>query len=638
MANDKLTRKLAQVLEEEPEVGEDPVPRLARLIDRLRPSRFLLDRADARMRTLIELLDARPDLLVRLRELIWNLFALHDALPFYTEVGILPDRGFARELRRRIGNHLLPEVRDESDLIAALRRVFRKPVDARWLDRLTLETRREFWRRVGEDNPVADARSARIHARQAEAARLLACRCAAWGEHPEARRLRPRQPGDESPFLALAGDLDEWLRRRDDVAPLLGRLTACRDVVLEIEARARRHGTNLTLTLLLRRLAQSLNRLELLIMLLDEAPGRDLPSLADAWGRFFSTALRESLRRDSVRDYLREATGVLSLRVTENASQTGEHYIASGPGELSAMARAALGGGAIIGVLALFKILLHHQNLAPAIQALAYGLNYGLGFVLIYLLGLTVATKQPAMTAATLAAAIGEAHRDGWRRDRLRAMLAAVARSQSVAILGNVGLALPVAMGLGWYLGAGSEGAAVSRGDAAHLLRDLHPLHSPVIAHAAVAGVCLFLAGLISGYFDNFARYNRTGERVARLGWLRLVAGQRGAAWLGNAVNHRLGGIMGNLLFGIMLGGAGFIGFLFGLPIDIRHVAFASANLGYAAAALDFNLDGATLAWVVLGVALIAATNLLVSFVLALWVALRARDLGLRSMLRALRG
>ncbi|MBP9915267.1 MAG: hypothetical protein KBF24_03570, partial [Thiobacillaceae bacterium] len=40
----------------------------------------------------------------------------------------------------------------------------------------------------------------------------------------------------------------------------------------------------------------------------------------------------------------------------------------------------------------------------------------------------------------------------------------------------------------------------------------------------------------------------------------------------------------------------------------------------------------------VLGVALIAATNLLVSFVLALWVALRARDLGLRSMLRALRG
>ena len=87
MANDKLTRKLAQVLEEEPEVGEDPVPRLARLIDRLRPSRFLLDRAEARMRTLIELLDARPDLLVRLRELIWNLFALHDALPFYTEVG-----------------------------------------------------------------------------------------------------------------------------------------------------------------------------------------------------------------------------------------------------------------------------------------------------------------------------------------------------------------------------------------------------------------------------------------------------------------------------------------------------------------------------------------------------------------------
>lgn len=92
---------------------------------------------------------------------------------------------------------------------------------------------------------------------------------------------------------------------------------------------------------------------------------------------------------------------------------------------------------------------------------------------------------------------------------------------------------------------------------------------------------------------------------------------------------------MGNLLFGLMLGGAGFIGFIFGLPIDIRHVAFASANLGYALGALDFGLDAANLAWVVLGVTLIALTNLLVSFVLALWVALRARNLGMRAMFKA---
>ncbi len=287
------------------------------------------------------------------------------------------------------------------------------------------------------------------------------------------------------------------MRSRGEAAPPLECLAACQAVVRDTLARSRQQGTTLSLTLLLRRLGQSLDRLELLILLLDEVHTRSLPGTVDAWARFVAVALRDSVRRDSVRDYLRETTGVLALRVTENASQTGEHYIARDRKELSAMALAALGGGAIIGVLALGKILLHHQGLAPAVQALAYGLNYGLGFVLIYLLGLTVATKQPAMTAATLAAAVDEAHRGGgWQRDRLRAMLGAVARTQSVAILGNVALALPVALLLAWYLGAGGEGSAITREDAAYLLRDLHPLQSPVIAHAAVAGVCLFLAGL----------------------------------------------------------------------------------------------------------------------------------------------
>lgn len=639
MAADKLSQHFTQVLEQAvlDGSGSDSVHHLARLVDRLRPSRFRPATADARLQALIGVLDTRPDLLEVLRNLLRSLLANHDPLPCYTEAGILPDRGFGSEFRRRLGHHLLPEIRDASDLISALRRIFNKRRDPQWLRRLTPATRREFWRRMGEAPATASAPTEPVHARQAEAARLLACRCAVWGEHPEARRLRPRQPRDDSPFLALVGDLEHWLRLRADPAPLLARLAACRDAVTETQALAREHGTSLALTLLLKRLGQSLDRLELLIRLLDTGHARAHPGMALAWERFIGTTLHESLRPDGVGEYLREATDLMALRVTENASRTGEHYIAGSRPELARMARAALGGGAIIGVLALFKILLHHQELAPAVQALAYGLNYGLGFVLIYLLGLTVATKQPAMTAATLAAAVDEAHRDGWDSGRLKAMLAAVGRTQSVAILGNVGLALPVALGLGWYLGGGAPGAAVSADDAAHLLHDLHPLASPAIAHAAVAGVCLFLAGLISGYFDNVARYDRIGERVARLGWLRLLVSRRGAAWLGGAVDRHLGGIMGNLLFGMMLGSAGFIGFIFGLPLDIRHVAFASANLGYATAAYGFAPDGLALAWASLGVALIALTNLAVSFFLALGVALRARGLGFREMLGALR-
>ncbi|HSD55230.1 MAG TPA: hypothetical protein VLC47_13755 [Burkholderiales bacterium] len=88
-----------------------------------------------------------------------------------------------------------------------------------------------------------------------------------------------------------------------------------------------------------------------------------------------------------------------------------------------------------------------------------------------------------------------------------------------------------------------------------------------------------------------------------------------------------LGAIAGNFLFRIVLAT---IGTLFGLPLDIRHVAFASANLGYALVALEFAVAWQTVAWCALGVALIGFTNLAVSFALALRVALRARDVEFR--------
>jgi len=82
---------------------------------------------------------------------------------------------------------------------------------------------------------------------------------------------------------------------------------------------------------------------------------------------------------------------------------------------------------------------------------------------------------------------------------------------------------------------------------------------------------------------------------------------------------------MGNFFFGIFLGSTGTLGNIVGLPLDIRHIAFAAANLGYALVAVDFAVPAAVVVWSVLGVALIGLTNLTVSFALALWVALRSR-------------
>jgi site-specific recombinase len=157
-------------------------------------------------------------------------------------------------------------------------------------------------------------------------------------------------------------------------------------------------------------------------------------------------------------------------------------------------------------------------------------------------------------------------------------------------------------------------------------LAEQNPIGSGAVFYAAIAGVCLFLAGLINGYFDNYAAYNRVPERIVQLEWPRRVFGEyrmrRAAAYIGD----NFGALTGNLVFGFLLGGTTIFGILFGLPIDIRHVAFASAFVGVAFVGLDFAPDLWLLLWAALGVAAIGVVNLTVSFGLALNVALRARQ------------
>jgi site-specific recombinase len=326
-----------------------------------------------------------------------------------------------------------------------------------------------------------------------------------------------------------------------------------------------------------------------------------------------------------MRFYMAQLSRLMAVRVTENAARSGEHYICETKCEYQHMWRSAAGAGVLIGGMALLKIYAAALHAPLFVEAFLFSMIYGLGFVLIYLLGMTVATKQPAMTAQTLASHLsGIKPNRAADLERVVDVVAAVCRSQLAAIGGNVMLALPIAIGLGWGLSELLGAPVISMEKGAHLLEDLDPL-GWAIPHAAVAGCYLFLSGLITGYFDNQAAYSDFGARIARLHWLRKLLGRERALRFGNYLQERMGGIMGNFLFGCMLGSTGVIGIILGLPLDIRHIAFSSANIGYAVLGFDFELPLKAVLWGALGVALIGMTNLAVSFALALRTALRAR-------------
>ncbi|MEL0028910.1 MAG: hypothetical protein VW625_09680, partial [Perlucidibaca sp.] len=324
-------------------------------------------------------------------------------------------------------------------------------------------------------------------------------------------------------------------------------------------------------------------------------------------------------------------TELLARNITEHASETGDHYVTTSTSGFFGMWRSAGKAGVIVAFMALLKILASRLALAPIAQATVYSMNYSLGFMLIHVLHGTNATKQPAKTASHIAASIEEV--PDRRADRHLGQLALlcvdVFRSQFIAIIGNISVAFPVALAvsLAWLQLNGSSPADSVKAE--HLLHDLDPLHSLALLHAAIAGFLLFLSGIISGYYDNQAIYSRIPERIAAHPWLRWLSATRRKR-IETYLRHNLGALAGNFYFGVMLGSTGTIGYILGLPLDIRHIAFAMANFAYALTGLGFDVSWQTCLISLSGVLGIGLVNLGVSFSLALMLALKSRGVRFR--------
>jgi len=83
------------------------------------------------------------------------------------------------------------------------------------------------------------------------------------------------------------------------------------------------------------------------------------------------------------------------------------------------------------------KIALSAWHVSDFAHGVTYGLNYALSFLLLQRLGLVPATKQPAMTAASLAVIVRERRGDD-RANEIAEYAARICRSQLAAVLGNV--------------------------------------------------------------------------------------------------------------------------------------------------------------------------------------------------------
>ncbi|MBC7623194.1 MAG: site-specific recombinase [Aeromicrobium sp.] len=634
--------KLSRSLNDMVDANADPVEQFIALIDALRP-RDAGDHAlaNARFTQLCEAIESDDTRRIALRTRLIALFAGRRQASFFADSGILPSTGFFSELWRRIVQRVLPAITDKAYLKDCVSLIFHCRDDYEWLGSISLELKLRFWQSLRMDEVRDEQTLLESFSQMLDAADHLATRIGAMGLEPELVRLYPRMDERDSPFLALAVETHQLAASYrsyliggaspvEDEQQLLVLVAQCNEVIVRVRARAATVGTSLSVTYLLRRLMQSLQRLESLVRILStrhevaQTSADELP-LIERWVEFLGDAIEGEARGRGIRTHISRTIGLLALRITDNASRTGEHYITSTRSEYFEMWRSAMGAGFIVAFMAVLKIYSASATLPPLGYALAYSLNYSSLFMLMHVLHLTLATKQPAMTASAIAGAISEIRGRMKDLEKLATVVTDVIRSQIAAILGNVLVALPTAMLLGLLIARITGKPFMDAEKAQHLLHAISPFDSLALFYAAIAGVCLFLAGLISGYYDNLAAYERIRERVENIGWLKALIGEdrlhRFAAYL----DDNLGALAGNFFFGIMLGTMGTIGFMTGLPLDVAHVTISSAYFGLALVALDFSVNPATIGNSLAGIALIGLVNLSVSFTLALWVAVRAR-------------
>lgn len=641
---------------------------VAKLIAEIRPSKaHKTECAIKAIQALCYLLNSDPEKARVLREAMLRLLSEHKPISLFLVSRHSAFAGFFTEMRRRISHKFLPEAIDNAYLIDLFALFFTQASDELWISTVA----DEVWAQLivamrfkqATQNLTEPCRQNLLAATQ-----VLSYRIAALGLEPELLRNHPELEQHTSPFITQQTELTEFLSPVDelacvanqaDIKHILVMLNQCDSIIAKIRRNSGQVGTSIQLTYLLQGISRQIDRLECLLDIIDLLPSglkmaggvanvEDVHAQGvDVHGvdvqaanpealnlkivQIFKELVYSECHKNDLHEHWQENIEIMALRVTENASRTGEHYITNDRHEYFALMRSAMGAGVIVAVMAMLKILVAKHHLAPLTEALLFSLNYGFGFILIHILHFTVATKQPAMTAAAIAASIDASIDASYSKSKemnhLVAMIANTMRSQIIAIFGNVVLAIPIAMLIAWALFSVTGQHFVSTEKAHQLLADIDPIDSGALFYAAIAGVCLFISGLIAGYHDNLAVYNKIPQRLRALTSLQKVLGVPRLDRVARYIENNLGALAGNFYFGCLLGGMSAIGVLFGLPFDIRHITFSSAFVGFSVVGLDFMLSWHAVAFAALGLVLIGFVNLAVSFSLALYVAMKSRKI-----------
>lgn len=557
----------------------------------------------------------------------------------FTEYGINSNRGFFPEIAGRLKHKILPSNVSENELSHYINFVFNKTDDYKWIEKINFSS----WEAITD---LIDVKQLLLHSQklthQVHNAIIILChRLTTIGIDPYLVSKLPEIDDSNSPFFELNHQVNLFVKKHlenttleidtNELDAIWQSINKTENLFISIQEKKDEIGTSLHLTFLLQRAQQHISRIRLLLNLfVTKQKSNKVLTIS----QLVTELVKAEQTKNRVRKFIQETSNLLAHRIVSHSSEKGEHYIGFSKQENVKLFKSAMGGGLVVVLLVYIKHFIHHLHAPLFIEGFLFGLNYSAGFVFMYLTHLTLATKQPAMTAAFIAESIGnksDSETKPWQTFKQ------VIRSQFVSLIGNLVIVLPLCFLSAWIINHYFNYSVFNFTESKAQMYSNHPIYSASLIYATITGVFLSLSGIVIGYFDNKVVYSEIAQRIIKHPKLihryTLEKRQKIAAF----VEKNLGGIVGNIFLGFCLGMAGNIGKFIGIPFDIRHVTISSGNFAIALGSDNaYKLD--LIIAVFLGVIYIGLINIASSFLISFIVACRSRSLSWKQSLKVLVG
>lgn len=522
-----------------------------------------------------------------------------DFYSFFTKYSLMEEYGFSSGLMSRIFRKVLPPVPDRHTVEYIL--LERDDAVPFLLSQLDLQTI--------SDSPISQQLDLSIKA--------LCAKVIAFGLDNNIKAKYNFLGLDSQPFEDLIERADSLAKcEAEETKELIASLEDIERLITELRKNKGKIGTNFHLTLTTRRILEYAHRIkELLDLKLNLTSEQH-------WENFFAAFIAYAEHKDSIRRYIKRSSDLIALEIVEHTSSKGGEYIAESRKEYWKFFYKALLGGGIIAVFALFKLIIDSYPLTQLNDAFFFSLNYALCFIVVKQVGGVIATKQPAMTASTIAKHIDK--NDELKIDSIQSitvLVRKVFRSQFISVIGNFLMALLFASLIMYVLQSIDAPKLIKTVKPEYLIKKVVP-SVELIAFAAIAGCFLAFSGLVAGYVDNKVVASKIAYRIRHSGL--FLRNNR----LATFVEKKAGGLLGNLCLGFFLGSTFLLSNLLPFSVDIRHIAFSSSYVGYSIMSYDFAFE--TIGFALIGALLIGLINFIVSFAITLYLALKSRGANFR--------